>query len=145
MNIDHRNPRLRRGFAFVALAAVLGLSAVGLTQCRLVDDTVTGVDLRSNAVYGDDDDNNNNNNNNNGRSACQKRCNEEFKRCKKNREGSHKVNKRECDKQPSGKRQECKKGEPRRTRARRRNALSARRPARGPASIVRAPVGWGAN
>jgi hypothetical protein len=110
MNTDHRNPRLRRGFAFVALAAVLGLSAVGLTQCRLVDDTVTGVDLRSNSVYGDDDDNNNNNNNN-GRSACQKRCNEEFKRCKKNREGSHKINKRECDKQPSGKRQECKKGE----------------------------------
>ena len=34
MNFDHRNPRLRRGFAFVALAAVLGLSAVGLTQMR---------------------------------------------------------------------------------------------------------------
>src|SRR5262245_40916675 len=25
MHIDHRNPRVRRGFAFVALAAVLGL------------------------------------------------------------------------------------------------------------------------
>ena len=47
MHIDHRNPRVRRGFAFVALAAVLGLSAVGLTQCRMVDDTVTGVDVRS--------------------------------------------------------------------------------------------------
>ena len=45
MYIDHRNPRLRRGFAFVALAAVLGLSAVSLTQCRMVNDTVTGVDL----------------------------------------------------------------------------------------------------
>ena len=49
MNIDHRNPRLRRGFAFVALAAVLGLAAVGLSQCRMVDDTVTGVDLSANS------------------------------------------------------------------------------------------------
>src|SRR5437867_11759704 len=51
MNIDHRNPRLRRGFAFVALAAVLGLSAVGLTQCRMVDDTVTGVNVRSSDAF----------------------------------------------------------------------------------------------
>src|SRR5438093_8117753 len=47
MHIDHRNPRVRRGFAFVALAAVLGLTAVGLTQCRMVNDNVTGVDLRA--------------------------------------------------------------------------------------------------
>src|SRR5437773_1784261 len=70
MNTDHRNPRLRRGFAFVALAAVLGLSAVGLTQCRLVDDTVTGVDLKSNSQL-------------NLRSSCVRQCNEQFKACKR--------------------------------------------------------------
>ena len=39
--------KLRRSWGLVALAAVLGLAAVGLSQCRMVDDTVTGVDLRS--------------------------------------------------------------------------------------------------
>src|SRR5438046_5648125 len=47
MHIDHRNPRVRRGFAFVALAAVLGLAAVGLSQCRMVNDSGTGVERRS--------------------------------------------------------------------------------------------------
>jgi hypothetical protein len=68
MYIDHRNPRLRRGFAFVALAAVLGLAAVGLTQCRLVNDTVTGVDLKSSTGE-------------HARSDCVRQCNEKFKAC----------------------------------------------------------------
>src|SRR6185436_13688146 len=84
MNTDHRNPRLRRGFAFVALAAVLGFAAVGLTQCRMVNDTVTGVDL-SNAS---------------GRlsakSACKKQCNEKFKACKRAEEARHKAAKKAC-------------------------------------------------
>ena len=71
MNIDHRNPRVRRGFAFVALAAVLGLAAVGLTQCRMVNDNVTGVDLRSG------------NGQANARSTCVKQCNEKFKACQR--------------------------------------------------------------
>ena len=102
MNTDHRNPRLRRGFAFVALAAVLGLSAVGLTQCRMVDDTVTGVDLQSNSSY------------NGGRSRCEKQCNEEFKRCRKSGEGRHKIAKANCDQLPQPQRSECKKGESKR-------------------------------
>lgn len=84
MNFDHRNPRLRRGFAFVALAAVLGLSAVGLTQCRMVDDTVTGVDVRSNTGFS------------NGRSACVHQCNEKYKACKRAEDARHKQAVRDC-------------------------------------------------
>ena len=83
MYIDHRNPRLRRGFAFVALAAVLGLAVVGLTQCRLVDDTVTGVDLQSNTGM-------------NARSDCVHQCNEKFKACRRAEEARHKAAKRAC-------------------------------------------------
>ena len=93
MNTDHRNPRLRRGFAFVALAAVLGLSAVGLTQCRLVDDTVTGVDLKSNSQL-------------NLRSTCVRQCNEQFKACKRAEEARHKAAKRACASDSA-----CKKAE----------------------------------
>ena len=85
MNFDHRNPRLRRGFAFVALAAVLGLSAVGLSQCRLVDDSVTGVDLRSNSTAFSS-----------ARSKCVHQCNEKYKQCQKAEEATHKANKKAC-------------------------------------------------
>ena len=94
MNIDHRNPRLRRGFAFVALAAVLGLSAVGLTQCRMVNDTVTGVDVRSNSGFSS------------GRSACVHQCNEKYKACKKAEDARHKAAVQAC-----GHDNTCKKAE----------------------------------
>ena len=84
MNIDHRNPRLRRGFAFVALAALLGLSVVGLSQCRLVDDTVTGVDLKSNTGLS-------------ARSDCKHQCYDKYKACKKAEEARHKAALRACD------------------------------------------------
>ncbi len=84
MNIDHRNPRLRRGFAFVALAALLGLSVVGLSQCRLVDDTVTGVELQANSGVS-------------ARSDCVHQCNEKYKACKRAEEARHKAAKRACN------------------------------------------------
>ena len=84
MHIDHRNPRVRRGFAFVALAAVLGLAAVGLTQCRMVNDNVTGVDLRSG------------NGQLSARSTCVKQCNEKYKACERNEEARHKAAKKAC-------------------------------------------------
>jgi hypothetical protein len=83
MNIDHRNPRLRRGFAFIALAAVLGLSAVGLTQCRLVDDTVTGVDLRSSTGL-------------HGKSSCKSQCREKYKHCLRDAKSDYKSAYRDC-------------------------------------------------
>lgn len=99
MYIDHRNPRLRRGFAFVALAAVLGLSAVGLTQCRLVNDTVTGVDLKANTGL-------------NAKSACNRQCNEKQKACKRAEEALKKANQKACKLLPtSAERKLCKKQE----------------------------------
>lgn len=95
MNIDHRNPRLRRGFAFVALAALLGLSVVGLSQCRLTDDTVTGVDLSVNSGV-------------NAKSACKKACNNDYKACKKAEDARYKAAKKAC-----GSDKDCKKNEKR--------------------------------
>lgn len=77
MNFDHRNPRLRRGFAFVALAALLGLFTIGLTQCRMVNDTVTGVDLSAEGT--------------NARSACIRQCIDEYKACLRAEEIRHKA------------------------------------------------------
>jgi len=94
MNIDHRNPRLRRGFAFVALAAVLGLSAVGLTQCRMVDDTVTGVNLQTSTDF------------NSGRSKCVHQCDAKYKACRKTEDARHKAAVRNC-----GHDHACKKAE----------------------------------
>jgi len=99
MYIDHRNPRLRRGFTFLALAAVLGLAVVGLTQCRMVDDTVTGTDLRSNTGE-------------HARSDCVRQCNERYKFCKRAEEALHKANKKACSDLPtSSARKLCKKEE----------------------------------
>ena len=95
MHIDHRNPRVRRGFAFVALAAVLGLAAVGITQCRMVNDNVTGVDLRAGAGTLS------------GRSSCVHRCNDSFKACLRSEEARHKAAKRACNDSA------CKKAEDR--------------------------------
>jgi len=95
MHIDHRNPRVRRGFAFVALAAVLGLTAVGLTQCRMTNDTVTGVDL--NAASGLS-----------ARSDCVRSCNDSFKACLRAEQARHKAAKAAC-----GSDNACKKAEQR--------------------------------
>ena len=93
MNIDHRNPRLRRGFAFVALAALLGLSVVALSQCRMVNDTVTGVDLKANQTVS-------------ARSDCVHHCNEVYKACKKQESARHKAAQRACHSDKA-----CKKAE----------------------------------
>jgi hypothetical protein len=55
-----------RGLKSLALAVTLGLAVVGLSQCRLVEDTVTGVDLSSTGNAAD-------------RADCVKQCNEAFK------------------------------------------------------------------
>jgi len=95
MHIDHRNPRVRRGFAFVALAAVLGLAAVGLSQCRMTSDTVTGVDLQSASGL-------------NARSGCVRGCNDSFKSCLRAEQARHKSAKAAC-----GHDNACKKAEQR--------------------------------
>jgi hypothetical protein len=101
-SVDPRSPRVRRGFTFIALAAVLGLSAMGLTQCRLMDDSVTGVDLKNNSTFG---------NNNNGKVKCDKECETLFKACKKDEDTRNKAEKKRCDSLPKAQKSECKKAE----------------------------------
>ena len=43
MRLAHRFPRLRRGTQILAFFALLGLTAVGLSQCKAVQDNLTGV------------------------------------------------------------------------------------------------------
>ena len=43
MRLADRNPRLRRGASILALIALLGITAVSLSQCRVVPDNLTGV------------------------------------------------------------------------------------------------------
>jgi len=115
MYIDHRNPRLRRGLAFVALAAVMGLALVGLTQCRLVNDTVTGVDLQSNTGL-------------NARSDCVRHCNEKFKTCKRAEEALHKANKKACDLlSDNNARKACNKTEQRRHHDAHKDCVAAKK------------------
>ena len=52
MNRTAQPSRLRRGAAFMGLAATLGLVAVGLTQCRLAEESVTGLDLKAGSSAG---------------------------------------------------------------------------------------------
>ena len=56
----------RRGFKALMLTAVLGFAVIGLSQCRMVEDTLTGVELNSQAGV-------------NARSECVQRCNDEYK------------------------------------------------------------------
>ena len=95
MNTDHRTPRLKRGLTFLALAAFLGLTVVGLTQCRMVNDNVTGVDLK--AATGTS-----------ARSDCVRQCNEKRKACMRSEDARHKAAKRAC-----GSDKACKKAEDR--------------------------------
>ena len=120
MYIQLSRLHLRKTLSSLVLMTILGLSALGLSQCRLVDDTVTGIDAsRSNTQFDndDDDDNNNNNNNNNNRSRCEKQCNRDFKRCLETEERRHKMAKRACKNLPRREERECKKAESKRNEA----------------------------
>lgn len=85
----------RRRMSNVALAVVLGLALVGLSQCRLVDDGVTGVDLQTSGV--------------NAKSSCVKACNSDNKAAKKLEDARHKDAKKAC-----GSDKACKKAEDKR-------------------------------
>jgi len=52
----------------LALVGVLALAAIGLTQCRIVQDRLTGVDLRSGSAQS-------------AYSDCIRDCNDAFKAC----------------------------------------------------------------
>lgn len=61
--MQHARPnRLRRAVAFAALAALLGLVSLTLSQCTMVGDSLTGVSLDRN-----------------GPTSCVKQCNDFYK------------------------------------------------------------------
>jgi hypothetical protein len=97
--MEPRTPRLRRELTFIALTGVLGLSALGLSQCRLMDDTVTGVNLKSNGSYST------------SRGECEKDCNEAFKDCLKAEDKLNKSRLRECDELSEPQRSACRTAE----------------------------------
>jgi hypothetical protein len=67
----------------VALFSLLGLATLGLSQCRLVGDTVTGVDVDATTTV-------------NGRSDCVRDCNDSFKDGQKAEDNRHKDALRAC-------------------------------------------------
>lgn len=87
---QHLAPRRSR-LTRLALAAVLGLGLVSLTQCRSITDTVTGVDLRTAGSLS-------------VRSSCQRRCNSQFKAGLIAEEARYHQEKRDC-----GRSYSCKK------------------------------------
>jgi len=87
------NIQIRRGLKTVALLSVLGLAVTGLSQCRMVGDSVTGVDL--NAPQGTSD-----------RSECIQACNDRFKAATAAEVARHNAALRSCG--VSG---QCKKAE----------------------------------
>ena len=67
----------RRGFKTLMLTAMLGFAVVGLSQCRMVEDTLTGVELNTQDGV-------------NSRSDCVKRCNDQYKAAQRAEDARHK-------------------------------------------------------
>jgi hypothetical protein len=89
---------VRRVLHGLAMMTVLGLAAVGLTQCRVVKDTVTGVDFGATSFH--------------GRENCNHKCNDDFKRSMDREEDRHHGALRACEKiKQDNKRHDCKRSE----------------------------------
>lgn len=98
----HSNPRLRRGLTFVALAATLGLASLTLSQCRLVDNNVTGPDLSSSGLTAKKV------------STCEKKCNDKYKSCVDREDSRYRSALRACDCKPKRQQKSCKESEKKR-------------------------------
>lgn len=90
---------VRRCLKNVALTAILSLAVVGLSQCRMVQDNVTGVELNTQAGVDQ-------------RSDCIKGCNETYKNAKRAESDRHKMAEKACKSDKA-----CKKAEKARSKA----------------------------
>ena len=89
--MQHARPnRLRRAVAFAALAALLGLAALTLSQCTLVGDGLTGVNL--DGV---------------GPTSCVKQCNDFYAIAYKREQKIHDSNNDLCQSLPQELRADC--------------------------------------
>jgi hypothetical protein len=93
MTKHHSNPRLRQGVARIALAGMLALAAIGLSQCRMVTDTANAVNVQTPQDF-------------HGRSRCVHQCNDKFKQAVREERRRHHAALKDCD----GDRQ-CRKAE----------------------------------
>lgn len=71
------------GFRMLGLALVAALTIVGLSHCRFVDDSITGVDLKNSVGL-------------KARSDCRRTCKEAFKEAKKEEKARYKDAKDAC-------------------------------------------------
>ena len=93
----HGNASRRHGtLKLLSLAAALGLAAIGLSQCRAVSDTVTGLDLSSASAM------------KHGRNDCVRVCNDAFKTARAGELARHRQAVRDC-----GRDSACRKAEQR--------------------------------
>ena len=91
MNHIRKNPRPSKNvLTAIALTCTLGLTAVGLSQCRMIDDTVAGVDLKSSGSVG-------------RRNDCMDECEDKYRDAKKAEDRRHKDAMKAC-----GRDTECK-------------------------------------
>jgi hypothetical protein len=101
MHIPLNTLRLRRCLSSFALLAIFGASVLGLVHCRTVDDTVLGVDSRTNRRLTAE------------RTRCEKECNEAYRQCRYEEERRHKVARTSCRLLPSPDRERCERMESR--------------------------------
>ena len=74
-----RHSRLRRAVVYTALAALLGVAAITLSQCTQVGDNLTGVGLISNKPV-----------------SCKKACDKTYNQAVKSENSLHKANMQAC-------------------------------------------------
>lgn len=121
--------RLLHRSGTLALVLGSGLVIMGLSQCRMMNDPVTGVDVRNNGVYGDDkDDDDDRDEKGRGVSACEHQCQREYRQCRRAENRRHEEAKDACRKiKDTSERRMCRKAEERLHRAEVRECRAERR------------------
>jgi hypothetical protein len=99
------------------LAAVLAVTALGLTQCRMTEQTVTGVDIESATKHGRRSDR---------LDRCYRRCESSYRDCRRDEDRRHKKALRACDKLDTrAERRACREAESKLHRSERRECREA--------------------
>jgi hypothetical protein len=84
----------------LALGVALVAAVLGLSQCRLADQPITGVDTRENTTFGDK------------HSKCEHQCNNAYKSCKRAEHKRHEAAEKACDGlKDRGERKSCRRAE----------------------------------
>lgn len=102
MSMQPRNLFQRPRVVNVAFAATLLAAVLGLSHCKAIHDPITGVDARDNTMFNDK------------RSACEHRCEKQYKQCRRQENGRHERALDACgDLKDRDERRACKEAEKR--------------------------------